>query len=468
MKFVDRKQELARLRAIGRHPKAGVVVIWGRRRMGKTRLLLEWVEKLNGVYYAADESTSSIQRKYFSLALEKALPGFSSVDYPDWTSFFSRLTQDAKKNKWRGPLVIDELPYLISVSPELPSILQKFIDIDAKQAKIILSLCGSSQRMMQGAVLSSSAPLFGRADELIKLGPIPINYMKEALGFSDPRKIIETYAIWGGIPRYWELLERTKGNLLDSIDKIILDPTAPLNDEPNRLLMEELPTATYLRPILDAIGLGANRMSEIASRVGQPTTSLARPLQRLIELDLIEKEIPFKTDSHNSKKTLYKIKDPFMRFWFKVVAPRKSFFSQAAPLIRKRWLKESLSQIFSFTFEELCRQAIPLISQKWKGEIFGPGGRFWHGQGPEWDILAESESRSQLLIGEAKWTAKTPTTSFIHKTIAQLQNKGIPPIKRNDHMSVLYVLFVSGKPKNLKIPKGVKIVDAKEIIEAMK
>lgn len=466
MKFVDRKLELARLKRLARIRKASVVVVWGRRRMGKTRLLLEWVNQHQGVYYAADESSASIQRKYFSLAMEKALPNFSKVEYPDWTILFSRLAQDALRTKWRGPLIIDELPYLISVSPELPSILQKFIDHDAKKAHLMITFCGSSQRMMQGAILNASAPLYGRADEIIKLGPIPVGYMKQALNIKTPREIIEAYSVWGGIPRYWELLEKNKYSFMEAIDKIVLDPMGPLNEEPNRLLLEEIPSAIHLRPILDAIGLGAHRLSEVASRIGQPATSLMRSIQRLIELDLIQRETPYGINAHNSKKTLYKIKDPFIRFWFTVVAPRRSQFSQAAALTRKQWLKNALPGLFSITWEELCRSAIPRLSEKWKGERYGQAGRFWHGQDQEWDILAESEDHLTLLIGEAKWIAKAPTASWVYKTIEELKSKGVPPIKRRPNAQLLFVLFLPEKPKKLTLPPNVKVIEAKEVISA--
>jgi AAA+ ATPase superfamily predicted ATPase len=290
----------------------------------------------------ADESSPAIQRKFLALAIEQALPGFSEAEYPDWQSLFLRLARDAFQAKWRGPIVIDELPYLISGSPELSSILQKFIDHDAKKAKLVMVLCGSSQRMMQSAILKESAPLYGRADELIKLQPIAIGYIKEALKLKTPRNIVESYAIWGGVPRYWELVSRVGGNLYETIDRLVLDPMGPLNEEPQRLLYEESPPAIHLRPILDAIGLGANRLSEIASRMETPATTLGRPIERLIELELIQREVPYGTDPQNSKKTLYKIKDPFLRFWFRIVASKRSLFSQVSMSVRHKWLKEGL------------------------------------------------------------------------------------------------------------------------------
>lgn len=467
MKFVNRLKELARLEELAKSKQGGVGVIWGRRRVGKTRLLLEWAGQNGGVYFVADESAPSIQRKFFSLALEQALPGFAQVEYPDWYSLFLRLARDAKEKKWRGPIIIDEIPYLISNSPELPSILQKFIDHDAKKNKLILVLCGSSQRMMQGAILDASAPLYGRADLLIQLKPISIGYMKNALKLKNARDVVEAYSIWGGIPRYWELAEKVIGNLYQKIDRLVLDPMGPLIEEPRRLLLEESPSATHLRPILDAIGLGANRLSEVGTRIGEPTTSLTRSIDRLIELDLIRKEYPYGIDPKNSKKTLYKIKDPFLRFWFKIVAPRRSLFSQVSEQVRFQWLKEGLPIIFSTFWEELCRETIPFLSEDWD-TVYDPASRFWQGQGQEWDVISESSNRTHLLIGEAKWIIKTPTVEWIYQAIQDLKAKGIPPIERKPNVRLQYVLFIPERPKNLKIPPDVKIIDAKDVIGVMK
>jgi AAA+ ATPase superfamily predicted ATPase len=463
MEFIDRQEEMSRLNHLIRLRESSVAVIWGRRRIGKTRLLLEWVKKHRGIYYCADESAVSIQRHYFALALEQVLPGFAQIEYPDWTTFFQRLSREAIQAKYRGPIVIDELPYLISVSPELPSILQKFIDHDAKKAKLILALCGSSQRMMQGAILEASAPLYVRASEILKLKPIAPGHMKAALKLKKPRDVIESYAIWGGIPRYWELLEKNKGSFLEKIDRLVLDPMGPLNDEPNHLLLEESPPAIHLRPILDAIGLGAHRLSEVAARIGQPVTSLMRPIQRLIELDLIQRETPFDTEECNSKKTLYKIKDPFARFWFTLVAPKRSLFMQAAPSTRIQLLKEALPYLFSLMWEELCRLAVPLL---FKG-TYGQAGRFWNAQGPEWDILARSNDGNNLLIGEAKWTLKAPSRSWVYQTIEELKNKGTPPIQRRAQMQFKYALFLSQKPAGFQAPPGVSILDARDVVRVL-
>lgn len=468
MEFIDRIQEIQRLDNLAKNEKGGLAVVWGRRRVGKTRLLLEWVQKHKGIYFTADESSPPVQRKYLSLALEPAIPGFSEIDYPDWNTLFIRLAKEASQLKWKGPLIIDELPYLLPASPELPSILQRFIDHEAKKANLIIALCGSSQRMMQGAILHPQAPLYGRASEIIKLNPISVGFMGEALNMDDSKEIIESFAIWGGIPRYWELIENSRKKGIECIDSLVLDSMGPLNDEPNRLLLEETPSAISLRPVLDAIGLGSHRLSDIAAKLGQPATSLARPLQRLKDLDLIEREVPYGQLEQSSKKALYKIKDPFVRFWFEAVAPKRSFLTTTSKPVRIKWLEKRLPSLYAITWENLCRMAIPLLHNYLDDIIYLPAGRYWHGQEPEWDILSESLDGQYFLIGEAKWNHKAPTLTSIQKTIEEMRKKGSPPVKRNPHSKIVFVLFISQKPKNLKLPSDVKVIDANELLEALR
>lgn len=468
MKFINREKEMSRLDAVAKLPDGGVAIVWGRRRIGKTRLLLEWAQKHKGIYYTADESSPTLQRKYFSIALEQVLPGFSSVEYPDWTILLARLTKDAIAANWRGPLIIDELPYLIEASPELSSILQRFIDHDAKKARMIIALCGSSQRMMQGAVLDASAPLYGRADEIIKLGPISVGYIGEALDLNSSKEMIESYAVWGGIPKYWELAKNCGGTLFECIDKIVLDPMGPLNDEPNRLLQEEIPTAVSLRPILDAIGLGAHRLSEVAAKCGQPVTSLGRPIQRLLELDLVLRETPFGSLENHSKRTLYKIKDPFLRFWFDMTASRRSHFAQMTSNNRQKWLKENTQYFFAIAWEDICRQAIPFLSLGKNDVPFVNAGRYWQKQDAEWDILAHSINGDVMLVAEAKWTTKPLTSAWIHSTIAALKAKGLPPVHRSPNTKIHYTLFIPEKPPKLVLPPDTSIVDARDVIQSLK
>lgn len=467
MEFLNREDERGRLNRLFRSKEAGLAIVWGRRRVGKSRLLLEWVKEHKGIYFVADESTAVLQRQLLATSIEPLLPGFATVKYPDWGSLFSRLAQDAQRIRWRGPLVIDELPYLIETSPEIASVLQRFVDREARDAGLILALCGSSQRMMHGAVLDASAPLFGRAHEILKLAPLSPKYLQEAFRLENARDVIAYFTVWGGIPRYWELTARMETSLIDCAVELALDPMGPLHDEPQRLLREERPPAISLRPILEAIGLGCHRLSEIAGRLGQASTSLARPLMRLREMDLIEREVPYGTLEKDTKRALYKIKDPFIRLWFELIAPRHSLVIQSSNARRRKLLLENMHQLCATTWEELCRKAAASLAEHQTGLLFGPSGRFWHGGGPEWDILTESYDQTLLLVGEAKWSRKTPTAAQVQHWLNELKVKGPPPIGLKKGCKVLYALFVPERPAQLVLPPDTVLFEAIDVISAV-
>ena len=168
MKFIDREEETGRLDRIAGGNQAALAVVWGRRRLGKSRLLTEWCRKHGGTYWVADESAAAIQRRYLADEMDTVFPGFSLVVYPDWTALFTRLSTEASQRSWRGPLVLDEFPYLVAAAPELPSILQRWVDREKRTGGVVLALSGSSQRMMMSHILNSDAPLYGRADEILK------------------------------------------------------------------------------------------------------------------------------------------------------------------------------------------------------------------------------------------------------------------------------------------------------------
>jgi AAA+ ATPase superfamily predicted ATPase len=462
--FVDRGDELARLRRS--EADGGLVVVWGRRRVGKTRLLVEWARAAGGLYWVADESAPALSRRYLADALSAALPGFGDVRYDDWPSLLGRLARDAKSAGFRGPLVLDEVPYLLASSPELASALQRFIDHDARSAGLLVALAGSAQHMMQGLTLEPTAPLWGRAREIIKLRPIPAGHIGSAFQLAHAGDAVRAWALWGGIPRYWELAASFSSSR-DAADALVLDPMGPLHDEPARLLLEELPSATSLRPLLDAIGAGAHRVSEIAGRIGQPATSLARPLSRLLELDMVVRETPFGEPERSTKRALYKLADPFLRLWFGVVAPRRSQLLMATRKGRLQLLDARLPYLVASAWEDLCREAVPKLGTALGPVSWGPAQRFWSGAGPEWDLVAAGDDGS-VLIGEAKWTEREPTMADVDRTVAALRAKGLPSNQPHETKLVVAVFFPT-------LPKGarrkhadVHLVDAKQVLRALR
>jgi uncharacterized protein len=394
MKFIDRENELSRLTALSKRRDGGLAVVTGRRRVGKTRLLVEWVERTGGVYFVADQSSSEVQRRYLTAALATKLRGLDGVTFADWRSLLTGVAERAIESKWTGPLVLDEIPYLVLQAPELPSVLQHFIDHDAKRARLTVAIAGSSQRMMQGLVMSASAPLFGRARELLTMGPLPPAYARDAFGRQD---LLEAWTAWGGIPRYWELASDEHGTIATRIERLVLDPLGPLHREPDHILLEEVPSALEVRPVLDAIGAGAHRVSEIAGRMGRPATSLARPLDRLVGMGLATREVPF--DESGSKRALYRIADPFFRMWFRVVAPNRGPLATMSSASRRALLAKHWPGLLGQSWEELCRDSVPRLGE------WSTASRWWRGNEAEWDVVAESIDRTKLLIGEVKLRA---------------------------------------------------------------
>jgi len=461
MKFLDRKEELERLDRMAH--SGGLAVIWGRRRIGKTRLLLEWCRRHGGVYTVADQSAALIQRRYFAASLAARFPGFDQVHYPDWRSLLGRISAEAMHQRWRGPLIVDEFPYLVATSPELPSIFQAWVDREVKEARLAVALAGSSQRMMQGLVMGATEPLYGRATEAFHLQPLSAGFLREALELATARDVILAYAAWGDVPRYWELMSESALSLDRAVDHLVLNPLGLLHEEPERLLLEELPPAVALRPILDAIGLGAHRVSEIAGRIGEPATSLSRPLQRLMELGLIQREIPFSASPASAKRSLYKIADPFCRMWFRMVAPNRGFLADAPARTREKLWREARPALVSAAWEELCRQWVSLgighHSPFREAGQWEPARRFWHGEGPEWDVVSQTLDRRCLLLGELKWLERPADLPKLRSLSKTLLAKGVPPVKGLEDRNLLHVVFVPEVTQNISTElDGVHVV----------
>lgn len=456
MRFLNRQPELERLDRLMASRDGGLAVIFGRRRIGKTRLLLEWRRRHHGVYSVADQSAPDIQRRQLATALAGRFPGFADVEYRDWGTLLDRLAKDARGERWRGPLILDELPYWVSSSPELPSVLQRWIDHDAREARLRVAIAGSSQRMMQGLALAPNAPLFGRARETLEIPPLEVTEVVAAIGKASYRRVLEFYTAWGGVPRYWELAAEVAGSVPNVIEHLVLDPQGPLHREPDRLLLEEVPSALEVRPVLDAIGAGANRVSEIAGRLGRPATSLARPLDRLIGLGLARREVPFGEPPRTSRRSLYRIADPFTRLWFRVVAPHRGALVSGTMRTRLTLLERSWPALVAETWEDMVRHRLPRFSHPELGEAgeWNPPSRWWSGNAPEWDIVAEDRTGTRLLLGEARLAS----SGDAGKAARELAARARPDLGRRfaDHQ-VVRALFVPEIGRRPKVP-GVAIV----------
>ena len=448
MKFVDRIEETKRLVQVLNADKSTFTVIYGRRRLGKSTLITRTLRETD-VYYSADQTDAGLQREILAKIIASIIPGFDKVIYPNWNVFFDTLNDRATK---KFTLCIDEFPYLVGSSPDLPSILQN--KIDSKQLKFNLIVCGSSQQLMYGLALDASSPLYGRADAILKIAPIKIPYIPETLGVS-AIEAVEEYSVWGGVPRYWELREGY-ANLREAIEANLLSVNGTLYEEPVKLFKDDIKDTVKTATIMSYVGAGAHRLSEIAGRCGEIATNLSRPLAKLISLGYLTKEIPFDENEKNSKKSLYKINDPFMNFYFQFIAPNRSFIEigRIRPVLSN--LDNHFSGFVGNYWEKLCRETVS--GNEIDGIMYGMARRWWGNVSKderiELDVVAESLDKKYLLVGECKWTTKENSD----RLLTELREKAEKLPFAKDH-TIITKLFLenppNGTPENVLLPDDV-------------
>lgn len=397
--FLDRDDEQRRLRRFFMGADSRLAILYGRRRCGKSTLVQRMCEG-GDVYALADERESSLQIQSLASEIARVVPGFDAARYPSWDALFTSLEARVECLN----LVLDEFPYLVSSAPELPSVLQKHMDRPGAR-RLRFVLCGSSQRMMQGLALDRSAPLYGRAQEILRLSPLRPGWISDALDVRGA-SAVEAWAVWGGVPRYWELASRYTSQR-EAIRDLLLHRHGVLHNEPQGLLLDDMRTATQASTLLALVGAGCNRVSELAARVGKPSGSLSRPLSNLIDLGYLRKEVPFGEEERSTKRTLYRIDDPLMAFWFRFVQPARTLLERDLLDPVETRVSSGFPQHCAEAWEVLARESVPRL--RIGGIGWGPASRWWGNgrDGPlEFDLVAESLDGNSVLLGEAKWASR--------------------------------------------------------------
>lgn len=403
--FIGREKELKVLNNLYTSDKFEFAVIYGRRRVGKTALINEFIGDKKSIYFMGVESNSKQNLENFS----KSIIEYSSRIVAD-TSF--RSFQDAleyvfelSKNE-RLILVIDEYPYVARSSKSLASTLQMLIDKYKDTSKMMLILCGSSMLYMEYNVLAYKAPLYGRRTAQMKILPFDFDetcrYFKN---FSAEDKAL-IYGIVGGTPQY--LLQiNDKLSVEDNIKNTYLNPTSFLFEEPTNLLKQEVREPAIYTAIITAIATGASRMSEISTKVGEDTNVCTSYIKNLMNLGIVQKETPY--GEKNSRKSIYYIEDNMFRFWYRFVLENNSIIVRgAADRVYKR-IEPYLSNYMGKVFEDICTQYLwkLLLDGKCPVEFNSLG--CWWGTDPvekkqtEIDIMGEQD-KDTALFGECKWT----------------------------------------------------------------
>lgn len=427
--FYNRKQELSDLDKIWQSRKTHLVVVYGRRRVGKSTLLKFWGNDKPAFYWTAAKTTNSRLLQSFSAAFQRyknpEINVSSDFSYPAWESALLDAANYAKED--RLVVVIDEFPYLIEANPEIPSLIQKVWDnyIEEK-SKMILVLTGSRIGMIEKNVLSSSSPLYGRASAIMWLDPLPLHEMHNFLPNYSPVQLVEVYAITGGVPLYINMFDSSI-SVLANLRQELTSTVSILKGEPYFLIHEELKEPMRFIAILEAIGTGKRQLSEISLATGIEKTHLMPYLKTLEGLRYIKRMISVTEDKNKSRKGLYEFSDPFLKFYFRFIAPNQNLIEENREEMLVRIIEDNFDAfVGKGCFEVLCQKW--LVTKANKQELpFEPDiiGKYWD-SGMEIDVAAISKKHQSMIIGEAKWTREKcglEVLDSLNKKASQIQNK---------------------------------------------
>ncbi len=403
--FVDREAELALLEEQYRAPDASLFILYGRRRVGKTELLRHFAASRRHVFFVADQAPAAAQIAELSRRLWALVHGEppDAFTFPSWDALLRFMGQAAMSE----PLlvVLDEVPYLVESERSMPSVLQRVWDASLRHTRLKLILCGSLISFMERELLGHKSPLFGRRTGQYQLEPMTF---RQAAGFfpeRSPAWRVVAYAAFGGMPAYLTLLSGEE-DLDAALVRHVLRKQGVLFEEPRFLLSQELHQPTYYFSLLAAIAGGKTRLNEIVRGAHLPDRAAAsRYLDILQTMGLVQREVPVTEPApQRSRRGIYRIKDPFLRFWFRFVYPYRTELETVGPeLVLERFIRPRLHEFVGATFEEIARQHVLELARR--GELpFAPSrvGRWWN-RNTEIDVVALGVEEGQLLLGEAKW-----------------------------------------------------------------
>ena len=409
MKFIGRQAELAKLNAEYAHDSS-FVVIYGRRRVGKTTLIKEFLREKTAFYFLATEELESQSMKRLAGVVARTTNNtlLQKATFIDWLDLFQVIADYKPEEK--KVLVIDEFPYLVKTNPAFPSVLQNAWDELLKDSNVMLILSGSLIGMMKKHALSYESPLYGRRTAQMRLAPLSFTdiYEVQTMPFE---KAVEQYGVTGGVPKYLEFFEDDR-ELAEQLRETVLSKSGFLYEEPNFLLKSESVTAVNYFSIIKAIADGHHKLGKIAGVLGQETSALTPYLATLADLGFIEKRTPVtEKNPEKSRKGLYFIADNFIRFWFRYVYPYKGELElDNMQIVMDEMSKDFTTGFLAFVYEDICKNIFANLCKT--GAIpFVPSriGSYWlndYDGDTEIDVCAVDGQNKRVFVGECKYHAK--------------------------------------------------------------
>ena len=446
-RFIDREQELNFLLSEYRRSGSSLVVIYGRRRIGKTELISKFINDKKSIYFLATEEDEVQNRNAFKNTVSDFLGNelLREARIDNWEILFKSLV--AKTTNEKIILAIDEFQYLGLANSAFPSIMQKMWDTYLKNSNIMVILCGSLISMMESQTLNYSSPLYGRRTGQIRLKQIPFLYYHDFYPNKDYKSLIEYYSVTGGVPKYIELFYDSE-DIYSAINKNILSKQSFLYDEAHFLLQKEVSEIGTYFSIMKAIAAGNRKLSKISSSIEIKQTGLSKYLKTLASLDLIEREVPVtEPNPQKSKKGLYRIKDNYILFWFKFIYPNMGFIESGNTAIVMNKLKENfIDKHVSFIYENVCIEKLWNINAEGSLKFtFDKIGRWWNNTS-EIDIIGIDSTGNNILFGECKYKK----SKIGLDVLTDLEKKSNEVEWNKDNRKSYYIIFsISGFTEEL-------------------
>jgi len=430
--FIDREEEISFLEEKWRSRKPQLIVIWGKRRVGKTELVRRFLEGRPHLYFLAESTNDRDQLERFSRAVGELFqePLLETRGFSSWEEGLRFLA----RRRERLALVLDEFPYLIQANRGITTLFQRLWDEELSRSRLFLVLMGSSVGMMESEVLGYRAPLYGRRTGQWKVQPLSFSQaslFRPGRPFEDR---VMHYAVAGGIPAYWTLFSPRKDfrrNLRDHV----LRKGEFLYDEVEFILREELREPRFYFSILQAMAQGKRRISEITNATGIPQPTANKYLGVLIDLDIVEREVPATEEKPaKSKKGLYRIRDQFFDFWFRFVLPRRGDLEMGRLDSACDRIMGELPQYLGGVYERIAMETL----RRHEKELFTFErlGRWWD-RNREIDILALNREENRALVAEVKWSER-PVGVEVYRG---LREKAEAAFRGRFRPEIDYVLF---------------------------
>lgn len=429
MALIGRERELAFLESQYRmdHP---LTLITGRRRIGKSSLVLEFLKGKNSLYFEAGKETGTMILRSFSKAVSETV-GHTTDCFESWEDAIRAYLESAPAG--RKVLVIDDVHNIIAADDSFSGKIQGIWDRLLSREDVMVVLCSPSTSTMEKIALEYRAPLYGRFTGNLAIMPLPFH---DTIGDRDYRRAVEEYAVTGGVPHYMMLMDPDVA-VLENIEKIAMDIRGPLLYEPELLLTEEFRDLSGYNTYLKAIASGNRRSSGLMSAVQSPSNIVLPYLRRLINVGMIERRVPI-TEGENSRKGMYVISDHFIALWFRFVYPYlNSIQRMDSDAARSDLRAHFIESHVSFVFEDICRAELRDHLRS-KG-VMASYGSYWEGN-VELDVVAEDAANRTLYVGECKYRS-TPIDADVLRTL-RAKCLSVRPFK--DYRIVHCLFSVSG------------------------